>query len=281
MSTAFLNQVKRKRYASLPLSGLLPQEKFLPIRYCPIQLEFELVGNASEAVQGAISSVGASESFLIDNVQIKCDLVQLDNSLDNEYSSHLLSGKSLPINFSTFTCASQVVTNIETIINVQRSFTRLKSVFISLYKDRAHLPQYKEVNYFWHPMGSANYDHTKQLEFQMQLGSKLFPEYPIRSLAEAFYNLRKTLGINSTNAQMNMVQRYYRDHKFVVGIDTEKLTGASFTGYNSKAGDLMTLKMKGANGTVTLENNATHKLFYVLNYDAIMQISDVGVSVLE
>ena len=50
-------------------------------------------------------------------------------------------------------------------------------------------------------MGSTNYDRTKQLEFQMQIGSKLFPEYPIRSLAEVFYNLRKTLGINSTNAQ--------------------------------------------------------------------------------
>ena len=76
-----------------PMSGLLSQDKFLPIRYCPIHLEFELVGNAYEAVQGQISSVGGSESFLIDNVQIKCDLVQLDNSLDNEYSSHLLSGK--------------------------------------------------------------------------------------------------------------------------------------------------------------------------------------------
>ena len=118
-----------------PLSGLLTQDKFMPIRYCPIQLEFELVGNASEAVQGAISSIGGSGSFLIDNVQVKCDLVQLDNSLGNGYSSHSLSGKSQPINFSTFTCASQVITNIETIINVQRSFTRLKSVFISLYKD--------------------------------------------------------------------------------------------------------------------------------------------------
>ena len=28
-----------------PLSGLLSQDKFLPIRYCPIQLEFELVGS--------------------------------------------------------------------------------------------------------------------------------------------------------------------------------------------------------------------------------------------
>ena len=49
------------------------------------------------------------------------------------------------------------------------------------------------------------------------------PEYPIRSLAEAFYHLRKTLGINSTNAQMNMVHRYYRDHKFVLALQCEKL----------------------------------------------------------
>ena len=69
-----------------PLSGLLSQDKFLPIRYCPIQLEFELVGNATEAVQGAKSVgtySGKSETFEITDVQLKCDLVQLDNSLDN------------------------------------------------------------------------------------------------------------------------------------------------------------------------------------------------------
>ena len=56
-----------------PLSGLLSQDKFLPIRYCPIQLEFELVGSASDAVQGSESNLGKSDSFLIDNVQVKCD----------------------------------------------------------------------------------------------------------------------------------------------------------------------------------------------------------------
>ena len=75
-----------------PLSGLLSQDKFLPIRYCPIQLEFELVGNASDAVQGDVSNDAKSDSFMIEEVQLKCDLVQLDNSLDNEYASHLLSG---------------------------------------------------------------------------------------------------------------------------------------------------------------------------------------------
>ena len=55
-----------------PLSGLLSQDKSLPIRYCPIQLEVELVGLASDAAQGVDSTAGhTSELFLIDNVQLK------------------------------------------------------------------------------------------------------------------------------------------------------------------------------------------------------------------
>ena len=46
-----------------PLSGLLSQDKFLPIRYCPIQLEFELVGTATDAGQGSASA--ALHPFLV------------------------------------------------------------------------------------------------------------------------------------------------------------------------------------------------------------------------
>ena len=157
-----------------PLSGLLSQGKFLPIRYCPIQLEFELVGLASDAGQGVDPTIGhAIEMFLIDNVQVKCDLVQLDNPLDSEYAQHLLSRKSLPINFSTFTFSSQVVTSLDTSVNVQRSFTRLRSVFVSMYKQEpGQDPTRREVNYFWHPMGPLFYDHAKEFEVHMQIGSK-------------------------------------------------------------------------------------------------------------
>ena len=135
-----------------PLSGLLSQDKFLPIRYCPIQLEFEFVGNATDVVQGAKSVgtySGKSETFEITDVQLKCDLVQLDNSLDNEYAQHLLSGKSLPINFSNFTCASQVITSFDTSVNVQRSFTRVQGVYVSLYAPSGS-PARREVNQFFH-----------------------------------------------------------------------------------------------------------------------------------
>ncbi|MFM7990041.1 MAG: hypothetical protein ACKPKO_63080, partial [Candidatus Fonsibacter sp.] len=38
-----------------------------------------------------------------------------------------------------------------------------------------------------------------ELEFRMQLGYKLSPEYPIRSRSEAYYQLRKTLGNQSSS----------------------------------------------------------------------------------
>ena len=79
---------------------------------------------------------------------------------------------------------------------------------------------------------------------------------------------------------MSMVQRDYRSNKFVIGLGIEKLAGSSFSGYNSKAGDLLTLKLKHANASIDL-TGGTHKMFYVLHYDSILQINDLGVSVLE
>jgi hypothetical protein len=70
-------------------------------------------------------------------------------------------------------------------------------------------------------MGLLFYDNSKELEFQMQFGSKLFNEYPIHSLAESFYQLRKALGIHVSNAQMHMVRQHYGDNKFVIGMSTE------------------------------------------------------------
>jgi hypothetical protein len=47
---------------SAGISGLLSEDKFLPIRYCPVQLDFELVGLASDALQGDVAGYsGRSE----------------------------------------------------------------------------------------------------------------------------------------------------------------------------------------------------------------------------
>ena len=140
------------------------------------------------------------------DVQLKADLVTLDNSLDNEYASHLLEGKTLPIAFSTFTIASQVITNLNTTVNVSRALTRLKGVHVSLSTDQGDA---KEVNKFYHPMDGA-YDKENEISFEMQIGAKRYPEYPMQLAAEMFYQLRKSIGSHNVNALKDISATEYR-----------------------------------------------------------------------
>jgi hypothetical protein len=77
---------------------------------------------------------------------------------------------------------------------------------------------------------------------QLMMGSNMYPEYPLHSHAECFYNLRKSLGVqaNSLHA-VDIKGNEYRNTKFVVGFDTERMLGLAFTGVNTK-NPLMTVK---------------------------------------
>ena len=127
--------------------------------------------------------------------------------------------------------------------------------------------------------GSATYTPDKELEYQIQIGSKLYPEYPVKSLQEAFYQLRKTLGIHATNFHScDILDDTYRNYNFIIGVDTEKVLAAGFTGLNTKAGDLMTVKCTSMS-TVAAELPST--IYIVLHSDMVMNIRDTGVEVFE
>jgi hypothetical protein len=71
-----------------------------------MHLEFECVSSSGDAVRTA----GAhSSTFASSDVGLKCDVITLDNALGNEYASRLQSGKSLPINLSSYATNFQIV----------------------------------------------------------------------------------------------------------------------------------------------------------------------------
>ena len=291
------------------LSGIFNQDKFLPIRYCPITIELELVNQNTDPVivpwtnsPNIIFKTKVSTNWSIQNVMLKADVVTLDNALDNEYAQHLLEGKSLPISYNTY--VSQLL-SLQTSsgnfsANITRSFTRLKSVFATFMQstkcpntnqnpgDNTISSDFrKDWNMFYHPMiqNSTSYapyvEYTPQneLELQIQVGSKLFPEYPCKTVKEAFYQLRKCLGIhNSTWHSIDISDSDYRSNRFIFGIDCEKMLAAGFTGLNTKAGDLMTVRAK------YLGNDSSYvpdTLYMVMHSDQILNIRDTGVEVLE
>ena len=72
----------------------------------------------------------------------------------------------------------------------------------------------------------------------------------------------------------------HRSTHFMLGIDTEKSLGASWTGLNTRAGDLLTVKMTSDTAPAIAAVQAT-QMFIVLHSDNVMEISDSGVSVFD
>ena len=142
----------------------------------------------------------------------------------------------------------------------------------------------------WAPQNDLGYSTflwRTETELQLQVGSKMFPEIPIRSTAESYYQLRKALGSHQPGSAyaVNIDTRHYRTHKYINAFDCEKQTNVGFSGLNTRAGDLITVKGKGI---VKIEDNGNPRqetipdfMHTTLEYDAILNISDSGVTVLE
>ena len=109
------------------------------MQYIQLCLEIELDSSPTAAtIQGTDAGVfrpgNTSTDWYIDDVKILADTVVLDSSLQNSYTAHLLEGKSLPINYTTFVSQSHIMTQQPNFsVNIVRSFTRLKSLIINFY----------------------------------------------------------------------------------------------------------------------------------------------------
>ena len=92
------------------------------------------------------------------NVQAKCGLITLDSSLQESYVKLLEEGKKLAITYNTFILQFQTIAGQKDFsIDITRSLTRLKSVFVKFRKDytvgyRANAVGSKSWNDFVSPM---------------------------------------------------------------------------------------------------------------------------------
>ena len=148
----------------------------------------------------------------ITDTQCKVDLLTLDSSLQNEYASHLLSGKPLPLNFSTWNHSNQSTRNDKNFsAHINRALTRLKGVFITLLHPNTDGGQYKVCNNFFHPLPLRGYlgsNINDQHDVWTQVGSKLIPEYLVKSNNQAMYELKKAVG-----RHFHIYNRWYRTHQ--------------------------------------------------------------------
>ena len=275
--------------------GIIDQEELIPLRYCHLTIGLGLVSNSADAVYlGPVKNDTCTANWGISDIQCKMDLLTLDSSLQNEYASHLLSGKSLPINFSSYNHSSQSTNGDKDFsAHIHRALTRLKSVYITLFNNWAGTgvgpaevkrPANRKVcNDFYHPASINAMEDLEQAQHSvwLQVGSKLYPEYPIRDSTEAYYQLSQTV-----KSPMHIYSRWYHTVKNFIGMDMGKIRLAGFTGLNTKAGDMLTINFRGCNALVP-DGSAINtfsiptRVFCALHYDAVLNIRDYGVELLE
>ena len=298
-----------------PLCGLFSQFKYLPLKYMGnLTIELELVTNATDciinpndydesdtgiseglrnrftvAVAGDVGkATNTSIDYEISNPRVVCDLCSLDNNLNNEYSKHLLESKGLPITYTTYITQSQTVKGLTDIsVPVIRSVSKLVASFVTFYKSGDPSTGYeycdKEFCRFYHPhqnhepLDEGIYDKNKDLEFQIQLGSKLYPEYPCNSITQCFYHLRKALNLPMFHQHsMNINFKQYR--QFIFAFSFEKVPDSSYTGINTRAGQQMLLRVKPAGATIPA-NEMPDTMYVTLLSEQILEIKDLGLKV--
>ena len=126
---------------------------------------------------------------------------------------------------------------------------------------------------------TVSYDPTLEVEIDLSIGSKRFPEYRITSVAEAYTQLEKTIKdvYLDDYKSMSIRPNEWITNKFIIGINTSKYWYSFGSGYSTRNGDLIRFSCKPVSGEPTVPN----ELHMVLVSDNVLEISSTGVSVFE
>ena len=148
-----------------------------------------------------------------------------------------------------------------TSIDVQavRAFSRLNALFVTFLQHSTSGNASHNGISFQNPSDVTNdtagngYEEDT-LRWQVQLGSKLYPEAPSTSMAESFSLLRQAVGVYDESVRtLNLTAQSYRTGRFVIGVPLQTVQGMPFSGLNTRSGDLLSFRASnvdpGANNT--------------------------------
>jgi hypothetical protein len=269
-----------------PFLGVTHAGKMLPTKYAPLTLEihfapaFDAVyqnGNSHPAGQTGVDRP-VSNSYSLDDVHIKCDVVTLDSALDNSLTQILMSNRALTWSYQTWYQQTGLIAGTdEASITLSRAVTRMKSLFLTF--DTATSNASTVIDMLHPSQGMQGRLDGKwsacdpPFSLQVALGNKLFPELPCKSVANFFEHLRKAVDVHDTSSKsLSMRPQQYLSNQFIAAFSMEKVPGAGFSGLNTRSGDAIRLELKG------LMAGYSPRFFVNICSDNIVEIRESGVS---
>jgi hypothetical protein len=275
-----------------PLLGITSMDKYLPLRFLG-GLTIELTLANSEQ---ALHPNSASQTYQLEQMEMRMSQVTLDSALNNSFSQLLLQGRALQFHYKTIHLQQQALpaNNTECQVSMVRSLSRLAGLFISFtgpptYADelgnqldtpanQRHLHKsFLNPSAFitGAPIGVAD---EALLNWQVQIGAKSWPEgQPASNLSETFSLFRQSIGIYDESLRTTSItEAGYRLNQFCIGVPM-KIVNQPFSSVNMRSGDLLTIRVNNLNGDV----RQAGRIFVHMVAEQIFELRESGVQVMD
>ena len=173
-------------------------------------------------------------------------------------------------------------------VSLQRAYSRLNSLFIS-FQGGAGAPSANthQTTSFLNPSqfivggvvaGQTTHDEGT-LQFDVQIGATKFPESPATSIPEIFSLLRMATQIyDQSGRTLSITPQSFANNSFVIGVGLQT-SSAAFSGYNTRSGDLLTVRAK--NLATDAAVNAAARVYVTMVHEAICEIREGSVAILD
>jgi hypothetical protein len=268
----------------MPLTqlGLFAQSKVLPCRYLNgLSLEFEITPDAIEM----LDITGGTPTWELSDVSLKANMLQLDSGLESAIATKMLSGVELPMATREYVTVTQVLTNGTFNLQLTRGLSRLTGIFVTFertYAEGANAGANDAWNQEKPPKMQLYYPSAAGdlPEWQLQVGSKKWPSYPVRSRTETWFRLRQamcTQGSHIHNYGMSFGE--FCSQSYIVALDCEKECSAAYSGFNMRNGAQVFFTGKGFDRAAG--DRFPAKAYLTLCFESMVTLSDAGVSLLE
>jgi len=256
---------KSRRMLCQLLCSFFSQGKCIPLSLTgALTLELEL-GDSDDCFDTT-----NTKGFIwsLERMMLYADVLQVDPSVNNSFSQHLLSGKSLPIPFTGIFSfqTSLASTNAYATVPIQRGFSRLVAIYFNFVVNG-----FSPVSWFQSPLNGVISDvDNDNYQVSIQFGAEKIPTFDTMGVCESFYRLRKTQLLLDGNDSMSLSYRTYVHHRFIQGYSLEKAAGeAVHSGTNTLQGGIVYLQLRNC--------PAADSVHVICLYDAVASITAGGV----
>ena len=257
----------RKVLAQLPF-GVLNQPRWLPLHLVAGGLILELeLGDAADAF------ADANASWQIEGVSLHATCHEVDSALANSYAAHVLKGSPLHLPYQSIVVTKHILTQGTGTLNLVRGFTRLKQIYFTLHRGGT-----KSAIAFHHPAGNVALSTANDtMTYQLQIGSRKWPERPVSSVPETFMRFRQAAGVFLGSDDVSITPQDFHTSKAVFAVDLEKVGNqALYSGYSTKDGSIVTVDYANSG----MGGAGDFALVYMI-FDGIVSIRDGTVDVFE